>query len=60
MAQHLSNYLEENNIIAPCINYPVKMDKFLVRITVSATHTEEQIQNLLLVMKKWKDQAGNV
>jgi 7-keto-8-aminopelargonate synthetase-like enzyme len=56
MAQSFSNYLEKNNIIAPCINYPVKMDKFLVRITVSASHTEEQIQNLLQVVKKWKDQ----
>ena len=53
-AQNLSSYLEENNIIAPCVSYPVKMDKFLVRITVSAIHTQEQIENLLLVLREWK------
>lgn len=55
MAQNLSNYLEENNIIAPCIDYPVKMNKFFVRVTVSASHTKEQIRNLLQVLKKWKE-----
>ncbi len=53
-AQSLSHYLNGNKIIAPCVGYPVKMDKFLVRITVSACHTKKQIEKLLLVLKEWK------
>lgn len=57
-ANNLSSYLEENLIIAPAVNYPVKMDRFLVRMTVSAIHTEEQIEDLLQVLKKWRNQHG--
>jgi 7-keto-8-aminopelargonate synthetase-like enzyme len=54
-AKSLSEFLEENWIIAPSVDYPVKTDKFIVRITVSANHTEEQMNNLLYVLKKWRD-----
>ncbi|MGM0498530.1 MAG: aminotransferase class I/II-fold pyridoxal phosphate-dependent enzyme, partial [Bacteroidota bacterium] len=55
----LSGFLEENRIIAPCIDYPVKMNKFTVRITVSASHTKEQIENLMRVLKKWQDRKNS-
>ena len=57
-AMRLSEYLKENNIIVPYIKYPVKMDKFLVRLTVSAIHTKDQIENLLELLKKWRDKYG--
>ncbi len=34
------------------------MDKFLVRLTVSAIHTKDQIENLLELLKKWRDKHG--
>lgn len=55
----LSAYLKENNIIVPYVKYPLKMDKFIVRITASAIHTEDQIENLLAVLKKWRDRHGS-
>jgi len=57
-ANHLSAFLEENRIIAPSINYPVKMEKFIVRVTVSASHTEEQIENLIGVLTSWQEKHG--
>jgi len=36
----------------------VKMGKFLVRLTVSAIHTKDQIENLLELLKKWRDKHG--
>jgi glycine C-acetyltransferase len=57
-ARKLSGILEENNIIVPCINYPVKMDRFMIRITASASHTNDQIAELLNVLKKWRDKHG--
>ncbi len=58
-ARNLSLYLEENGMIAPCISYPVKMDKFIVRITVSANHTSDQIEELSETLKKWKLAYGS-
>jgi 7-keto-8-aminopelargonate synthetase-like enzyme len=57
-AIELSVYLRENNIIVPYVKYPLKMDKFIVRITASAIHTQEQIKDLLAVLKKWRDRHG--
>lgn len=54
----LSEFLEENSFIVPYIKYPVKMDKFLVRLTVSVTHTKDQIERLLELLKKWRDKHG--
>ena len=38
-ARNLSGFLQENGIIAPHVDYPVKTDRFIVRITVSAVHS---------------------
>jgi 7-keto-8-aminopelargonate synthetase-like enzyme len=57
-ARALSAYLEENYIIAPSVNYPVKMEKFIVRVTVSAVHSEKQIENFLSVLKNWRNNYG--
>lgn len=57
-AIELSAYLKENNIIVPYVKYPLKMDKFIVRITASAIHTLDQIEELLAVLKKWRDKYG--
>ncbi|MDD4193333.1 MAG: pyridoxal phosphate-dependent aminotransferase family protein, partial [Mangrovibacterium sp.] len=54
-AKSLSAFLKENMIIAPAVDYPVKTGRCLVRITVSASHSPEQIENLLTVLKLWKD-----
>ncbi len=53
-AKSLSAFLEENLIIAPSIDYPVKTGNFIVRVTVSANHSRDQIENLLLKLEKWK------
>ncbi len=57
-ARKLSGYLKENGIIVPCINYPVNMDKFIVRITVSVNHTRDQIEDLLVLLKQWRSKHG--
>lgn len=57
-AKKLSEFLKQNNIIAPCVKYPVKMEKFLVRITISAIHTRNQIEKLLSILKEWRDKYG--
>lgn len=53
-AAGLSRYLEENGVIVPFMNYPVRELKHLVRIAVSVTHSEEQIENLIGLLTKWK------
>ncbi len=57
-AQGLSDFLKENKIIVPHVKYPVKMDKFIVRITVTSIHTKDQIEKLLDLLKKWRDKNG--
>lgn len=57
-ARSLSEYLKENRIIAPAVDYPVKTGKFILRITVSSNHTNEQIENLLFTLKNWRDKYG--
>ena len=57
-AKRLSEFLKGNKIIAPYIKYPVKMEKFLVRITMSAIHTRNQIEKLLSILKEWRDKYG--
>ena len=54
-ADGLSQFLEENGVIAPSVNYPARQQLFLVRIAVSATHTDDQISQLLGLLKQWKD-----
>lgn len=50
----LSNFLKEHNILAPFVNYPVKTVQSIVRITASAAHSNEQIDEILYVLGKWK------
>jgi 7-keto-8-aminopelargonate synthetase-like enzyme len=57
-AQHLSAWLEEQFIVAPAVDYPVKTEQYIVRFTVSATHTPEQIENFLRLLNKWRDKHG--
>jgi 7-keto-8-aminopelargonate synthetase-like enzyme len=52
-ALSLSHYLEQHCIIAPFVSYPVKTEEYLVRITVSASHTFNQIEELLETIKEW-------
>ena len=58
-AMNLSGFLKENGIIVPCVNYPVKMDQVIVRITVSVNHTREQIEELLVILKQWRSKHGD-
>jgi 7-keto-8-aminopelargonate synthetase-like enzyme len=58
LAMELSQFLEDNGIIAPFIRYPVRKEIFIVRITVSVSHTDEQTGELLTQLKKWKMKHG--
>jgi 7-keto-8-aminopelargonate synthetase-like enzyme len=54
-AKGLSLFLENNGVIVPFVNYPVRQAMHLVRIAVSVTHTDDQISHLLGLLKQWKD-----
>lgn len=58
IAKALSLFLEENGIIVPYIHYPARTETFIVRISVSVTHTNDQIEELLDTLKKWKEKNG--
>ena len=51
----LSEFLKVNKIIAPAVNYPVETGTSIVRITASSIHSEEQIDYLLSMLKKWTE-----
>jgi 7-keto-8-aminopelargonate synthetase-like enzyme len=57
-ARQLSEYLKENGMIVPCVQYPVDMGKFITRIAVSTSHTGDQIQELIFLLKKWSSKHG--
>jgi 7-keto-8-aminopelargonate synthetase-like enzyme len=57
-AVSFSDFLKETYIIVPYVNYPVKPEKFVARITVSAIHTRQQLEELLHVLKLWQDKYG--
>jgi 7-keto-8-aminopelargonate synthetase-like enzyme len=57
-AKDLSLFLETNGIIVPFVNYPVKQEQFIVRIAISANHTNEQTARLLENLNKWKNKYG--
>jgi len=54
-AKRLSSFLEENGIIVPFMNYPSKQELYMIRVTVSSAHTEDQADELVKIMKKWRD-----
>ena len=58
MAKDLSLFLENNGFIVPYINYPVRMEKYILRLTVSVNHTEDQAEELCNLLKKWKEDYG--
>ncbi|TFH46298.1 MAG: pyridoxal phosphate-dependent aminotransferase family protein [Bacteroidia bacterium] len=58
-ARGLSLFLEENGVIAPLMNYPVKVKMHQIRITVSANHTTGQAELLIDLLKQWKIKYGN-
>ncbi len=52
----LSSYLMENGIFAVAIRPPtVPESTCRIRITVSSSHTDEDISKLLKTLKRWKD-----
>jgi 7-keto-8-aminopelargonate synthetase-like enzyme len=57
-ARDLSGFLERDGIIVPVMNYPVKQEKFSLRIAVSVTHTHEQIKRLIEKLSEWRDKNG--
>lgn len=52
-ARDFSEHLRQNQIIAPAVKYPVKTDLSLVRMTISASHTANQLEHLLNTIKNW-------
>jgi len=57
-ARALSVFLEENNFIVPCVQYPAKTKLSILRITTCVNHTKEQTGVLLQLLKKWRDKNG--
>ena len=57
-ALDLSAFLEKNKIIVPALDYPGNLDKFIIRISLSVTHTDQQVDDLLETIKKWRDKNG--
>jgi 7-keto-8-aminopelargonate synthetase-like enzyme len=57
-AKDLSAFLEANQYIVPCIDYPAKTEMSIVRITVCISHTKEQTGGLIELLKKWRDKHG--
>ena len=53
-ANSLSSFLEENGVIVPCMNYPSAQGLHMIRIAVTATHTDDQANELIDLLKKWK------
>lgn len=58
IAISLSCFMEDNGIITPLMHYPVRQEIHLIRITVTADHTADQIEILLELLKKWKKKYG--
>ncbi len=54
-AKALSLFLFENGIIAPLVDYPVKTSRYIVRLTASAAHSENQISELIQLLKIWRE-----
>lgn len=54
-AKRFSLFLEDNGFIVPFMNYPVRQGMHQVRLTVSVSHTESQVERLLELMKQWKE-----
>ena len=53
-AKSLSSYMEQKGIIAPFMNYPYRQKMHIIRVTVSANHTEDQMDEFLRSLKEWR------
>jgi 7-keto-8-aminopelargonate synthetase-like enzyme len=54
-AKALSLFLEDSGIIVPFMDYPVRQEKYIVRIAVSVLHTDQQMEVLIENLDKWKN-----
>lgn len=57
--EELSAYLETNRIIVPYMNYPSGQGMNLLRIALTVSHTETQVNELLEYLRKWTNKNGN-
>ncbi|MCU0457405.1 MAG: pyridoxal phosphate-dependent aminotransferase family protein [Bacteroidales bacterium] len=57
-AKKLSLFLEDNRIIVPHLNYPSNREMNILRIAVTASHSDVQIKKLLVNLKKWIKENG--
>ncbi len=57
-AKNLSLFLSENRIIVPYITYPSAQGLHMIRITVNASHTDDQIAEVIGILKKWIEKKG--
>ena len=57
-AKKLSLFLEDNRIIVPHLNYPSNREMNILRIAVTANHSDVQINKLLINLKKWIKKYG--
>lgn len=53
-AGRLSRFLRRQSIIAPAVRYPVPMERYPVRLTVSADHTREHLDILMETLEQWR------
>lgn len=51
-AIQLSDFFKKNGIVAPFVKYSSQPDWFIVRATVSAIHSQQQLNHFLEVLKK--------
>jgi 7-keto-8-aminopelargonate synthetase-like enzyme len=56
--KRLSLFLENSGIIVPYINYPSNREMYILRIALTACHTDAQIKKLLVNLKKWIKENG--
>ena len=54
----LSLFLENNGIIVPYMNYPSNREMFILRMALTANHSDAQIKKLLINLKKWIKENG--
>jgi len=56
--KRLSLFLENNGIIVPYMNYPSNREMFILRMALTASHSDGQIKKLLVNLKKWIKENG--
>jgi 7-keto-8-aminopelargonate synthetase-like enzyme len=56
--KRLSLFLENNGIIVPYMNYPSNREMYILRMALTASHSDAQIRKLLVNLKKWIKENG--